>query len=91
MAVSRTCNTSNFVGQVYSATDSACVDDAYVSLVLDGQVKYGAPMDCGLELAGFLRQIKDMAVSRTCNHVAAAAFDAYLLKSLSAMSYIATR
>ena len=42
-------DTSNFVGQVYSATDSACVDDAYVSLVLDGQVKYGAPMDrrCG--------------------------------------------
>ncbi len=45
-------DTSNFVGQVYSATDSACVDDAYVSLVLDGQVKYGAPMDCGCAFIG---------------------------------------
>ena len=27
-------------------------NDAYVSLVLDGQVKYGAPMDCGCAFIG---------------------------------------
>ena len=36
----------------HSPYDSACVDDAYVSLVLDGQVKYGAPMDCGCAFIG---------------------------------------